>query len=147
MHRNKHGWIKIVEAFVAIILIVVVLLIVIQQGYIGDRDRSSEVYEIESNILREIELNDNLRQEILGLTLKETPVNASQNVIDFMESRVPAHLGCVARVCQIDRVCFMEPGTTTEDVYSQLVSINAETATPGSEEYSPRKLQMFCWFK
>src|SRR3989344_493349 len=64
---DKRGWIRVVEAFVAILLIVGVLLFVINKGYIGKKDISKQVYDAEISVLREIELDDNLREEILKL--------------------------------------------------------------------------------
>ena len=40
--NNKKAWIRIIEAFVALLLITGVLLIVINKGYIGKEDVSSK---------------------------------------------------------------------------------------------------------
>ena len=72
--KNKRAWIKIVEAFVAILLVVSVLLIVLNEGYIEKNDISLKVYEIELSILREIQSNNSLRADILNIEKSELPV-------------------------------------------------------------------------
>ncbi|MBD3247200.1 hypothetical protein GF378_01110, partial [Candidatus Pacearchaeota archaeon] len=56
MFKDKRGWIRIIEAFIAVLLVAGALLIVINQGYIGKADISEQVYEVQLAILREIEL-------------------------------------------------------------------------------------------
>jgi hypothetical protein len=65
--NNKKGWIQIVEAVVAVLLVATVLLITINKGYIGKSDMSESVYKTELSILREIQTNDNFRTEIVTL--------------------------------------------------------------------------------
>ncbi len=62
--ENKKGWIRIVEAFVAILFIMGVVLIVINKGYFGESSEE-KVYQIQAEILREIQVDDNLRNQIL----------------------------------------------------------------------------------
>ena len=47
MLQGKRGWIRIVEAFVAILLITGVLLLVMNKGYIGKKDISGQVRDAE----------------------------------------------------------------------------------------------------
>src|SRR3989344_7529675 len=51
-HDKRGGWLKIVEAFFAILLITGVLLFLVSKGYIGNNEGNSEkVYQIENSIL------------------------------------------------------------------------------------------------
>ncbi|GAJ11607.1 unnamed protein product, partial [marine sediment metagenome] len=63
--KNKRGWIRIVEAFVAILLVTGVLLVIINKQYIGKDDISAKVYDVELSILREIQSDTALRDSIL----------------------------------------------------------------------------------
>ncbi|MFA4952999.1 MAG: hypothetical protein WC584_02145 [Candidatus Pacearchaeota archaeon] len=142
MLNGKRGWIRIVEAFVAILLILGVLLIVINKGYIGKKDISKQVYDAEISILREIELNDNSRKEILSLTLDEKGVVVTEenlpNIYQTIMERSPEYLECNARVCELDKICIIE--NIDKDVYAQAVAISAT-----NEIYKPRQLKLFCW--
>ena len=72
--RNKRGWIRIVEAFIAVLLVAGILLFVINKGYIGRRDISQQVYDAQLAVLREIQLNDTLRTQILQEDLADPQV-------------------------------------------------------------------------
>jgi len=150
MIKNKRGWIRVVEAFVAILLIVGVLLFVINKGYIGKKDISKQVYDAEISILREIELDDNLRTEILNLPLIEDGVVIEggvvvtetnlPNIYQKIKFRPPEYLECEAKICELDKICIMD--SLDKDVYAQAVAISAT-----NEIYRPRQLKMFCWEK
>ncbi len=146
MLNRKRGWIRIVEAFVAILLIVGVLLIVIHKGYVGKKDISKQVYDAEISILREIELNDDLRKEILDLPIdiNDEGIVVSEdnlpNVFLKIEDRPPEYLECKAKVCELDKICVIE--NIDKDVYAQAVAISAT-----NEIYQPRQLKLFCWVK
>ena len=146
MFKGKRGWIRVVEAFVAILLIVGVLLIVINKGYVGKKDISKQVYDAEISILREIELDDNLREEILLLNLQlndngiEVTNSNLPNIYQKIKERPPEYLNCRAKICKLDKICIIED--IDKDVYAQAVTISAT-----NEIYQPRQLKLFCWVK
>ena len=143
--KNRRGWIRIVEAFVAILLIVGVLLIVINKGYIGKADISEKVYIAQLSILREIEVDDSLRAEILNA--HPIPVVLDQfnakvpYVKNKIDTRTPDYLTCEGKICALDEICALT-SNIQKDIYAQAVAI---TAT--KEVYSPRQLKLFCWVK
>jgi len=149
MKKNKRGWIRIVEAFFSLLLIAAVLLIVINRGYLGGEDISQRVYDLQLSVLREIELDDDLRQEILctpecGSELPEGGIEDThsefpQNVTDRIEERIPDSFTCRSKICDIDILCELEE-YVEQDVYAQPVAITATL-----DEYSPRQLKLFCW--
>src|SRR3989339_37656 len=65
MGNEKRGWIRIVEAFVSILLIAGAVLVLMNEGYIAKTDISQKVYDAELSILRDIELDETLRTEVL----------------------------------------------------------------------------------
>ena len=157
--REKKGWIKIVEAFVSILLVVGVLLIVINKGYIG-RDVSLEIYEAELSILRGIQVDDSLRNDILvsnksgyDSSVDESPLPIDweyfdnneqrmlQGVKDKINEQVPDYLECKAKICELSDVCLLDEITENE-IYTQHATITANYAV-----FSPRQLKLFCWIK
>jgi len=50
MWRNKRGWIRIVEAFVSVLIVVGTVLILMDKGYLEDSDISEKIYEEELRI-------------------------------------------------------------------------------------------------
>jgi len=139
--NNCRGWIKIVEAFIAILLIAGTLLIVINQGYIGRTNISSKIYEMEVSVLREIELNDMLRNEILAVSLPTKWDEFPANVKNKIKNRIPDYLECTAKICEMDKICALDE-YVDKDVYVQSVAITANLET-----YNPRQLKLFCWVK
>lgn len=143
--ENKRGWIKIIEAFFAILLIAGVLLFVINKGY-PQENTSMKIYEKETEILREIEINSSLRGDILSVSL--VPVEWANftsagltDVKDKITNKTPNYLNCSAKLCEINKKCKIEQ-PTLKDVYATSIGIFAN-----AEEYDPKQLRLFCWEK
>ncbi len=150
---QKRGWIRIVEAFFSLLLIAAALLIVINKGYLGGRDVSAKVYDLQLAVLREIELDDNLRTQILcapdtisacNIPLPQTGLEDTEqgfppDVTVKINERMPDSFICRSKICDIDLICELDE-YVEQDVYAQQVAITATL-----EEYSPRKLKLFCW--
>lgn len=142
MLKNKSGLIRIVEAFAMILIIAGVLLTVLNKGYVLKSDNSEKIYESEQAILRGIQLNDSLRDEILALEnlaveWDDFPLNV-KNEITF-ES--PVNFECQAKICNLNEICVLSQEIEKE-IYAQKTIITANLA-----KYSPRELKVFCWEK
>ena len=144
--KNHRAWIRIVEAFVAILLITGVLLIVVNKEHIKKKDISSEIYKIEASILKEIQLNSSLRSDILNvepLPVKWTDFDSRglNNLKSKIISRLPNYLDCEAKICELEDICVLDK-IFDKDIYAQSTCIIAELTT-----YNPRQLKLFCWIK
>ncbi|GBE20177.1 MAG TPA: hypothetical protein ENG87_04400 [Candidatus Pacearchaeota archaeon] len=142
--KNKKAWIRIVEVFVAVSLIIGILLITLDREYVEKRDDSAGIYEQEISILKTIQLNNSLRNEILGansLPLKWADFNSNglANVKNKTISETPNYLICEAEVCEISNICIFDK-TIEKDVYAQSIMISSNMS-----EYNPKKLKLFCW--
>lgn len=145
--KNRRGWIEIVEAFLAVLLVAAVLLIVINKQS-SDADISETVYDVEVSILREIQTNDTLRRDIasaenlpLSWIAEGFPVSVKEKITD----RTPAYLDCVAVICVMNTPCVLGdfPEAKDKNIYSQSVVISP---TVGLDEVY-RQLNIFCWTK
>jgi len=141
--RNKKAWIKIFEAVIAVLLIASVLLVVLGQDSVKKDDDSLEIYKVEISILREIQLNNSLREDILGIV--SLPVEwddfNSQGLGEIKEkinSKTPDYLSCRAMLCEMIADCILDNWSGGE-VYVQSIAITANLTT-----YSPRQLKLFC---
>ena len=141
---NKHGWIEIVEAFVAVLLIAGVILIILNKGYLEKKDISDSVYNIEILILREIQRNDTMREDILNapeplpVEWKDFPDSIKNEIVE----RTPNYLECSGKICDINDVCGITE-KKEQDVYAQFTVISPTIG--GGEIY--RKINLFCWVK
>ena len=141
--RNKRGWIRIVEAFAAFLLIAGVVLFLINRGYFGGSDISEKVYDFEKGVLRDIELNNAYRQYILGI--ENVPSTLAEGAVkDYIDKNKPSNLECSAVVCKLELVCSLDPypPEAKGDIYAQSVAITATTS-----DYKPRQIKLFCWVK
>lgn len=133
-----------VEAFIAIILITTVLLLVLNQDKFQEKTLAERIYEEEIKILRIIQLDNALREEIMdasnfpilwpdfdseGLSL------VKQKVIE----KTPVGLECVAHLCLLEGECLLGE-ETSEQIYVQQALISSNL-----DDFSMRKLKLFCW--
>jgi len=149
MIKNKKGWIRIVEASIAVLFIAGVVLVVINNNEAGGNDEiSQKILNEEVSILREIQLNSSLREDVLSpslsLPVESGEANFPQDVKDRIDSGTPIYLECVSKICSIEDECVLTV-ENDKSVYAEsvLITTNPETPTP----YSPRKLKIFCWAK
>ena len=142
--KNKRGWLKILEAFVAVLLISGVLLLIINQGDFT-QNRSSRIYDIQISILREIQLNQSLRQEILDTSPPKESGDSGfpSTVEDKIGEKIPVYLECRAKVCGTDSSCKLELTSERNEIYAQDTLITSTL----SQGYNPRRLKLFCWLR
>lgn len=137
--KNKKGWIKIVEAFISIMLVASIFLIVLNKGPENKDDDFSRIHEAEIAILREIQLDNGLRNEILDAQESSLPIEWN----GFPAEKVPNYLDCVAKICDVDDSCMLQNPPQT-DIYSESVIISTTLQTV---VFDPRQLKLFCWKK
>ena len=139
MFKNKRGWIKIVEAFFAILLIIGVSLVVLSNNLSRESDSSQQFYDLEVSVLREIQLDDALRDDILYTTpLPSIPSEAVQLKIN---ASVPEYLHCQSRICELDLPCELN-NPLKKNIFAQSEAISSNLT-----DYSPKQLKLFCWNK
>ena len=137
---NKKGWIKIVEAFVSIMIIMSVLLIVINKEYVGKSDASEKIYEAETSILYSIVADDILRKEILNVD--SSVENAiTLNLQDKISQATPDYLTCNGVVCEEGGACNFV-GLPDQNIYSQSIIVRDQDNLINSKVF-----KIFCWIK
>jgi hypothetical protein len=140
--KNKKGFLRILEAFIAVLLIAGVLLFVINRGNNNKDSLEESIFEIEKSILKEISQNDPLRRAILEY-------NGTQNT--FYDLKVFAinkidtqRFAIEFNICPLDQVCGLPQGIQypNADVYSQSVPIASDL-----QGYNPKVVKIFVWEK
>lgn len=145
--KNKKAWIKIVEAFLAIVLIAAILLVALnERAEVLSEQSENELYQdyhgSEIAVLKKIQLNNTIRNDILNISDDELPVNRSdvpeslRNEVDFKR---PVYLNCTYQICEIGSECKMDTGVEGE-VFVEHIGIFANET-----HYNPRKVNLFCW--
>ncbi len=146
--KDKRGWVRIVEAFVAILLITGVVLIILNKGFIEKKDISDKIYEAELSILREIQTNSTLREEVIkagALPIEWYDTTFPEQVKDKITERTPDYLNCVAKICEADKLCLLEE-YQEQDIFAESIIISSILEQGQSEQFY-RQLKLFCWTK
>lgn len=94
--KSKRGWIKIVEAFIAVFIIMSVAIFVVNKSYIEKRDISEKIYGVEIQLLQEI------IDEFGNIKFNDYPDSPGEDEIDdfingegdYTNRRVPEYLDC-----------------------------------------------------
>jgi hypothetical protein len=145
---QKKGWIRIFEAVVAIFLIAIVVLIIVSSGAIKNGKFSVEAYNAEVFILRGVELNNTLRQEITDTGASEIvywdsgfPINTKNQIIN----KTPSWLNCISNICPPGDSCLLTESQRESlgntNIFSEAILIFTST---NPDTYNPRQLKLFC---
>jgi len=128
---NKKAWIRIVEAFIAILLVMgAILFIFVGQDQIPDI--SEDVHERQSQILDVIVKNETLRNDIIH--------EYKGRVDGILENMIPASWDFETKICDVDDLCNLDITPNDRDVY-----VAERLVTSSLTEYSPKKIRFFVW--
>ncbi len=129
--KNKKGWIRIVEAFISVLIVASVLITI--SSRIPKQDRAENMHDMQRSILEQVSSNETLRAEILE--------NDKTKIESFIENNLPVYLNSTIRICEISEVCGM-PFYVEKEVYADEILISANLT-----KFSPKKLKLFVWMK
>ena len=141
LKKNNRGWIRIIEAFMSIILILGILAVSLNPGrVIGEETK--KIYEMEQTISKEIQLDYDSRNEILNYgTLPVGWDSFSSNLKNQIENRKLNYMNCTGQVCSLNDMCELS-NLPEKNIYVQEIPIVAK-----ADVYDARKLKLFCWEK
>jgi hypothetical protein len=132
MIKNKKAWVRIFEAFVAVVLIFGFALFSI---YNKSSDDSEEIMKLQENVINSIISDNKLRNELLAEN-----VSGTENKIRLM---VPGWISYRARVCDVSEVCYAQIPPeilASKEIYSSEALILSNLTT-----FSDKKLKLFFW--
>ena len=138
--KNKKGWIRIVEALFAILLIAGFLILLINSQESEEKDISSNIYVTENVILREIQSNNTYRTYILGIETSVEFENFKDNLKEHINNRIPTYLNCTGKICDFETNPVCNIKSSEEEIYVRSVMIAGDYET-----YEPKLLKIFCW--
>ncbi len=138
-NKNKKGWIKVSEAFLAILLIAAVVILVTGNSSVREGDTKERISDSQILILRDIEINKTLRQDIIDTNGEIDWEDFPSSVKGRIEEKKPAWLECVAKICEPASECVLSE-SKEEDVYAKPLIITSTIDT-----FNPRQLKLFCW--
>jgi len=144
--ENKKGWIKILEAFLAIAFIMGILTILsFNNNKVVENKFSSRVEEMQTETLHVIQTNNNLRQEILespSIPMQSNETDFPPNTNSTVANLIPSNLECFMKICLAESICGLNEFPENKEIYVESVIISSS-----HNIYNPTKLAMFCWRK
>ena len=137
---NKKGFIRILEAVFAIMLIMGAVLIIVSNN-LQTSDISEEVYEKQRYILDIISNNETMRNEIIIPDGDLTSLEQLTETNDFIKKTMPSSWKYSGCVISVERICSPDVPDDKELYVSETIISSSLT-----EEYSvAKKLRLFIW--
>ena len=138
--NNKKAWLRIAEAFIAILIVASVLIAIVLK--VPRESKTENIHEIQRHILTQISLNETLRGEIL--LDSDTTNNAENKLNESINSIKPVYLDFEIRICGVDEVCGIlnYAGKENKEIYADEILISANL-----NNFAPKKLKFFVWRK
>ncbi len=133
---DRKAWIRILEAFLAILLILGSLLVIMSRKA-PETNISDEIYTKQRQILDMISKNNSLRNDII--------IEDNTKVNEAIFRLVPNSWNFTTNICDINLNCPNPVGADEiidKDVYATEVLV-----TSNLTYYSPKKLRFFVWMK
>lgn len=150
MVKNKRGWIRIVEATIAIVLILGTIIIINQSKKINsESDLTEKIPPILDEISKNISLRDKIVRYYVSQPVTVEEENFNKGVINELSISVSnlidgTLIGHDLRICLPQEICSLEeyPSTARGDVYAgeRIISSTLDL-------YSPKKIKLFLWAK
>jgi hypothetical protein len=136
--KNKKGWMKIVEAFLAILLLMGILLVILG----GDEvkfEKGKLINQAQADFLHNIQINNSFRIEVLQLN--NLPINSNDTGFpsDLKSYFLEEFQNCFMNICLPFDECTLDFETKGE-IYSKEILINSY-----ANIYSPKKVKIICY--
>lgn len=151
--RNKRGWIHILEATIAVMLVAgVMMTIYSDQSGREDFSIAEYSYSLQNEILDSITINRNLRMEVLRVGV-DNYTDPYFTVLDnAITAAIPSPLDHLLRVCNLgdpDDPCKMPPiiftATLDKNIFVEEAIVSSELGDGTDAVFSPKKVRLFFW--
>jgi len=138
LYKSKSSWLRIVEAFISVLLVMGVVLIVVARSQ-PQTTAADEIGKLQKYSLDYVTTDEVLRSQVLGGYLG--------GVNDKLMAIIPGNLNYTIRLCNFDEVCALSNGSKSfvisSEVYSDELILFANLTY-----YNPnnaKKLKLFFW--
>lgn len=138
---NKKGWIRIVEATIAILIIIAAIFSVSE---IRKNKFEEDLAETINPLLENVAKNNTMREKII--LDNDTSEEAEDMIREFIAKNIRApNIGYDVKICPSDSICSLDKyPEDAENVYagSRIISSTLTEAGEG-----PKKISLFLWIK
>ena len=139
---NRKGFMRVVEATIAILLIFGVLIVVASQRTVPEKRDLSGVIP---PVLDELAQNFSLREKVVALN-KDNEENTEQEIKLAMEENIDnPSFEYEVEICDLGEVCYLEDYPNTEEEI--FTSERVISSSIKNESFSPKRVKVFLWRK
>jgi len=151
MRKNKRGWMRILEATIAVMLVSGVLIVVYSTQVDKGIAPAEYFFSLQKGILADVSSRSDLRLAILNTYNDEDLNDGNFSIIsEFIASRVPDAFGYSLRVCNLGDHCKMNSAdyinTLDKEVFVEEIIVSSELGNGENAVYDkPKKFRFFIW--
>lgn len=143
--RNKRGWMRILEATIAVLLVTGVLLFVYSEHNLSSQGIDDYASNLQKKILKDISFDSILRNFVLNDSILNVDSAEFQRVNEFVNDSISQPpFNYSLRICDLGTPCKMNSevfqDTLSYEIHSEEIIISANIL-----KYSPRKVRLFLW--
>ncbi len=143
--RNKRGWIRILEATIAVMIVAGVLIVAYAKQVDNGVGPADYFYNLQSQILMDISASSDLRL----LVLEDDEAGLSS----FVDGKIPSAFGYYLRVCELGDIndfCKIDDVVVVAEIKDKNVFVNeiiisADLGDGNNAKYEPKKVRLFVW--
>jgi len=143
--KDKRGWIRILEATIAVMIVAGVLIVVYAKQVDRGMDPADYFHSLQKQILMDVSASSDLR--LLVLNDNETGLDL------FVDGEIPDAFGHFLRICGLGNMtdfCKIDDvGVVAEikdkDVFVEEIIVSADLGDGSNAEYDPKKVRLFVW--
>jgi hypothetical protein len=140
--KNKRGWMRILEATVAVMIVSGVLVVVYSRQVDRGMEPADYFYNLQRQILMDISSNSLMRLAVLNDDVNE--------IEKFAKERIPTAFGFSVKICDLGDICQLDSTiykeTLDKDIFVEEVVISSDLGDgSGNQIYDPKKLILFVW--
>ena len=155
--KNKRGWIRILEATIAVMLVSGVLVVVYSRQVDRGIAPADYFYSLQRQILADISGRSDFRLAILNVVSEDDSDGNFSMIDDFINGKVPDAFGYSLQICDLGSdvdYCKLEGAdaireTKDKDVFVEEIVVSSDlgdgTNVPDYYLVPPKKLRFFIW--
>ena len=143
--RGKRGFLRILEAFIAILIIAGAMTFIYVKEIPG-KNQKEDILNLERIILETITNDAQLRQAVLNGFGNTESAEGNRTLINSTIAKlVPQGYTFLFKICNLDEICGLDQRSsfyTKNEIYSERSSVSSTLET-----YDPKKIRLFMWEK
>ena len=150
--NNKKGWMRILEATIAVLIVSGTLLVVYSRQV--DRSVSATDYfeDLQGQILADVSTNSSLRLNVLNIDEDSSGDSNFSALNNFVAGKISEGFGYSLQVCNLSSFydyCKMDyptfVATIDKNIFTEEIIVSAELGDGSSATYEPKKVKLYVW--